>query len=124
VRRREFVTLVGGAAAWPMAARAEQPTKMSVIACLVGGSKTAAERYFGGFALAAEMVPGVNRIGLLVNPDNPSHPLLRPGLEVAAKTLGIELISPLSKLSWRTIARQCTKTRLTPGPVEEQSILR
>jgi putative tryptophan/tyrosine transport system substrate-binding protein len=44
-------------------------------------------------ALAAEMVPGVNRIGLLINPANPLHALLRPGLDVAAKKLGVELIA-------------------------------
>jgi putative ABC transport system substrate-binding protein len=44
-------------------------------------------------ALAVEMVPGANKIGLLINSDNPSHPFLRPGLDIAAKALGVELIA-------------------------------
>src|SRR6516165_8847662 len=196
IGRRALIAALGAAVVWPLGARAQQPAKMPIIACLVGGSKAATERYFGGFsqgmresgytqgrdygfevryaegdyaqnpllaeevirlkpdilvsgtlsgviefkkltnsipivsqalidpvgfgwaasharpggnvtgvlaivedlpskqlALAAEMVPGVNRIGLLVNPANALHALLRPGLDVAAKKLGVELIA-------------------------------
>ena len=44
-------------------------------------------------ALAVEMIPNARKVGLLVNPGNPTHEAQRPNLEAAAVTLGIELVT-------------------------------
>jgi putative tryptophan/tyrosine transport system substrate-binding protein len=65
VKRREFITLLGGAAAWPLAARA-QPSKAPVRVGLVplGSPANAYDR-----SLVEAFQQGLHRVGLIENRD-------------------------------------------------------
>jgi putative tryptophan/tyrosine transport system substrate-binding protein len=49
MKRREFITLLGGAAAWPISSEAQIPQKRPLIGLLTPGSKTTSGRFYDGF---------------------------------------------------------------------------
>jgi putative ABC transport system substrate-binding protein len=70
-------------------------------------------------ALALEVVPGAKKIGLLVHPGNPTHPVLQRSLDAAVNALGLELnvkeiVSPDDlHAAFQRLAREQVKMVLT-----------
>src|SRR5450755_3608231 len=59
MRRREFITLLGGAAAWPLAARAQEPERVRRIGVLMASAADDSESQ----ARIAAFLQGLQQLG-------------------------------------------------------------
>jgi putative tryptophan/tyrosine transport system substrate-binding protein len=51
MRRREFISLLGGAALWPLAARGQQAGKLPTVGFLVPNTRSAAAEWVDAFVV-------------------------------------------------------------------------
>jgi putative ABC transport system substrate-binding protein len=63
MQRREFITVLGGAAAWPLAARAQQPERMRRIGVLIGSAADADADDTDAQARLAAFLQGLAQLG-------------------------------------------------------------
>jgi putative tryptophan/tyrosine transport system substrate-binding protein len=68
VSRRDFITLLGGAAVWPLVARAQQPERMRRIGVLMALAESDPE----GRVLVAAFREGLQKLGVDGGPRHPN----------------------------------------------------
>jgi putative tryptophan/tyrosine transport system substrate-binding protein len=86
MKRRAFITLLGGATAWPLAARAQEPGKLPTIGFLGASSAVAASRNVSAF------LQGMHALGYINGRDFEIEYRWAEGYQERSPTLAEELV--------------------------------
>jgi putative tryptophan/tyrosine transport system substrate-binding protein len=114
MRRREFITLVGGAAAWPVASRAQQRERIHRIGVLFGPDRNA-----GSLKNLAAFVAGLEALGWKQDVNVQMDYRWAGGDAGRARTFAMELVSfsPAVILGSSTVATQALYDATTTVPI-------
>src|SRR6516165_613124 len=111
MKRREFITLLGGAAAWPLAARAQQSERVRRIGVLMHLAADDPE----GQARHATFVQGLQQSGWSAG-RNVRIDTRWGANEADRRRYAAELVALARTSSWRPTARPRWRCRLRPAP--------
>jgi ABC transporter substrate binding protein len=114
MKRREFITLLGGvAAAWPLAARAQQPTKLPTIGFLGAATPSVASHWLATFVQRLRELGWIEGRNIVIEPRWAEGRRERSG-EIAAEfvRLKVDII-----VTWATEPAVATKQATSVIPI-------
>ena len=113
MKRRQFITLIGGAAAWPLAARAQQPTQIPQVGWIWPGAAAGNPTELGGFKQGLRELGYVEGRNIVVEyrfGENRAERL--PELAADLARLNVSVFAAVGNIAIRAVQRAAPDTAI------------